>query len=138
MKKHACILIASLAAAPFGAAQEAVAINSDVSGQPAWYETFTLEAGESIQPSGVELDEEAISLNWAGEGRWSVNLDVISRTSSLPILQEEMKAGASYNFTPRFSVGGALSVETNEADKAIQWTEQELNAGVRLETSFKF
>ena len=67
-----------------------------------------------------------------------MNLDVVSRVVESPLPREEMRAGATYQFTPRFSLGGSLTVGANELDDASQWKEQDIEAGVRLKTTFKF
>ncbi|MAK59829.1 MAG: hypothetical protein CMK09_02500 [Ponticaulis sp.] len=129
------------------AAQTAALPELEASGLPQseWSKNFTL-SGPALTDSATPEDPTA-SLSWqekakaftfGGDGRWAMNLDMVSRVVESPLPREEMRAGASYQFTPRFSLGGSVTVGANELDDASQWKEQNIEAGVRLKTTFKF
>ena len=67
-----------------------------------------------------------------------MNLKTVTRSEESPLPREEMSAGAMYNFTPRFSLGGSVSLGADELDDVSAWKEQNVEAGVRLKTTFKF
>lgn len=107
-----------------------------------WSRNFTLS--ETAQPSpsdpvpGVTLQERSQDFQIGGDGRWNMNLHVTTRSEESPLPREEYRAGAMYQFTPRFSFGGSVSVGAEELDDVTRWQEQEVEAGVRLETTFRF
>jgi hypothetical protein len=47
-------------------------------------------------------------------------------------------AEAEFRITPRISVGGELTIGANELDDTRQWEEQQIEAGIRLRSAFKF
>ena len=49
-----------------------------------------------------------------------------------------MLAEAEFRITPRLSVGGELTIRAEEFDEASTWEEQEIEAGIRLRSAFKF
>ena len=49
-----------------------------------------------------------------------------------------MLAEAQFRITPRISVGGELSIAAEELDDTTQWEDQEIEAGIRLRSAFKF
>lgn len=137
MRLPICLLASALIATPVASAQEMM--RGDPETQPAWYERFTFDFEESGVPqTSLDLTEDARSFSWGENSRWSVNFNLISRSVESPLPREEMSAGARYNFTPRFSIGGQVSVGANELDDSSKWTEQDIEAGVKLETSLKF
>ena len=126
------------------AAQNAVVPNHDSTLAPTseWSKNFTVnDPSLNIESSisGVaSWIEKAQIFKFGGDGRWNLDLNVVSRPVESPLPREEMRAGATYKFTPRFSLGGSLSVGAEELDDMSQWKEQEVEAGVRLKTTFKF
>lgn len=104
-----------------------------------WSRNFTIsEAPQAADPNALSLQEKSQTLHFGGNGRWQMNIDLITRPDDSPLPREEYTAGAMYQFTPRFSLGGSLSVGAQELDDVSRWQEQEVEAGVRLETTFKF
>ncbi|MAP93812.1 MAG: hypothetical protein CMK07_02580 [Ponticaulis sp.] len=109
-----------------------------------WSKNFTLPDSlpmATLAPEAkpnLSIQEKAQTFRMGGNGRWQMNLNVVSRPIESPLPREEMRAGATYQFTPRFSLGGSLSVGAEELDDASQWEEQNIEAGVRLKTTFKF
>ena len=67
-----------------------------------------------------------------------MNLETGTRADDSPLPREEMRAGATYQFTPRFSLGGSVSLGAEELDDVSTWKEQDVKAGVRRKTTFKF
>ena len=61
-----------------------------------------------------------------------------SRDERSPLAREEMRAGANFRITPRISVGGEFSIGADELDDTTKWQEQQLEAGIRLRSAFKF
>ena len=51
---------------------------------------------------------------------------------------KEMMAEAEFRITPRISVGGELTIGAEELDDTGQWEDQEIEAGIRLRSAFKF
>ena len=49
-----------------------------------------------------------------------------------------MMAEAQFRITPRLSVGGELTIAAEELDDASRWEDQEIEAGIRLRSAFKF
>ena len=86
----------------------------------------------------MTFQENARAFQWGGIGRWKMNLHMVTRPEESPLPREEMRAGASYQFTPRFSVGGQVSVGAQELNDVSTWEEQEVEAGVQLKSTFKF
>tara|TARA_B100000678_G_scaffold276167_2_gene268731 strand:+ start:5227 stop:5661 length:435 start_codon:yes stop_codon:yes gene_type:complete len=109
--------------------------------QTEWSKNFTSNAPVApITDAGSMLvwQEQAQAFKFGGNGRWQMNLNVVTRLEDSPLPREEYRAGATYQFTPRFSLSGSLSVGADELNDMSQWQEQEVEAGVRLKTTFKF
>ncbi|MBN03137.1 MAG: hypothetical protein CMK08_03085 [Ponticaulis sp.] len=126
------------------AAQNASAISPDESSYltpNSWTRNFTL-SDTTPSPSdpvpSVTLQERSQDFQIIGTSRWAMNLNVTTRSEDSPLPREEYRAGATYQFTPRFSFGGSVSVGADELDDVSRWQEQEVEAGVRLETTFRF
>ena len=118
---------------------DASAIVAPVEPNTNWDRNFTLNDSQPIELAGpLKIQEKAQAFQFGGAGRWQMNVDVVSRPVESPLPREEMRAGATYQFTPRFSLGGSFSVGANELDDVSQWEEQKVEAGVRLKTTFKF
>lgn len=126
------------------AAQNAVVPNheSSIAAPSEWSKNFTVSdpaiSTENALSNVASWIEKAQTFQFGGNGRWNLNVNVVTRPVESPLPREEMRAGATYQFTPRFSLGGSLSVGANELDDVSQWKEQEVEAGVRLKTTFKF
>jgi len=70
-----------------------------------------------------------------------VSVDKFTRLGTSPLPREEVQAGASFKITPRFSVGGEVSIradELNELNDSARWENQDVEAGIRLKSAFKF
>jgi hypothetical protein len=76
-----------------------------------------------------------------GDSRWELSLDKFTRLGVSPLPREEVQAGATFKITPRFSVGGEVSIradELNELNDSARWENQDVEAGIRLKSAFKF
>ena len=49
-----------------------------------------------------------------------------------------MMAEAEFRITPRISVGGELTIGADEINDTARWEDQEIEAGIRLRSAFKF
>jgi hypothetical protein len=108
-----------------------------------WYERFTrdpiAENETQIRPDPDR--QTAFSLNTA---RWGLTVNVQDADRSRALSQDRAALGAYYHFTPRFRVGGELSVAGEmAAEKPLveprrRDQERQPAAGVRLESAFKF
>jgi len=117
---------------------DAPTISETEEASPEWYRKFTFDTGADESPVWQARPESDISLNWVTGKRWSLNIDLRRRDEESPLPREEMSAAANFSITPRFSVGGELSVGANELDDSSQWQEQQVEAGIRLQSAYKF
>ena len=109
--------------------------------EPDWYRQFTIVAPPSTFENNPALQtspNQDISLNWADAGRWQFSIDLTSRPEDSPLPREQMSAGATFKITPRFSVGGDLSVASSELEKTQVFTGEDVETGVRFRSAFKF
>ena len=105
-----------------------------------WYERFTY-GSDDVTASGLPNDAQVFdfTLDWAANDRWSVSLDLRNRFNGVSVPRDEFEVGAFYQITPRLRLGGALSLGRPEADVAVPVAPgDELDAGVKFETGFKF
>jgi len=92
-----------------------------------------------VSSPSTELDE--FGLKWTGAGRWGLTLDVIRRegdqVSALP--DREISAGAFYQFSPSFRLGGGISISGEKlSDDASRFADEEAETNVRIESAFSF
>ncbi len=110
--------------------------------QPDWYRQFTvtdiartdIESNPAIQSSPAD----EIRLEWLNTGRWQFSVDLRSRPEDSPLPREEMSAGATFQITPRISIGGDLSLGADELNKSSKWSDEQIEAGIKLRSAFKF
>jgi hypothetical protein len=83
---------------------------------------------------------EDVSMQFSGSDRWEFRIDKLSRPSAnlSPLPRQEMQAGATFKITPRFSVGGEVSVGADDLNAVSTWEDREVETGVRLKSAFKF
>lgn len=141
--KQKALIFAGLAILTCGAlsaeAQEVIAVPSAQTIEaPNWDQNFTFSESLSFEADSMFLPEKAQSYQFGGSGRWQMNLERVTRPEDSPLPREEMRAGATYSFTPRFSLGGSVSVGAQELNDVSTWKEQNVEAGVKLKTTFKF
>ncbi len=108
--------------------------------EPDWYRQFTLKSDADLsRDAGLQLaPEKGLSLDFSNVRGWQFRVDLRTRDNQSPLPREEMSAGATFRITPRLSIGGDLSVGAHELDDASQWDDQQLEAGIRLRSAFKF
>lgn len=142
--KHATFIICTIAALTGGQAfaQTAnVAVGPVVESLEAqsWDQNFTLSDAATLDETGsLFFPENGQSFQFGGSGRWSMDVQTLTRTEESLLPREEMSAGAMYQFTPRFSFGGSVTVGASDLEAVDQWEEQDIEAGVKLKSTFKF
>jgi len=107
---------------------------------PAWYQQFTIADPGFVTPEAAPegFEQKDLKLQWLKTGRWELTLDLTSRNDSSALPREEMAAGATFQITPRISVGGDVSVGAQELDDQSEWDDQDIEAGIRLRSAFRF
>ncbi len=141
--------MAMLAAAPAVAdersASEVLSMNAPTlaetdRAEPDWFQSFTTSAAKNL--TGIEIWETEptrdINLQWVKGDRWQLNIDVKTRPDGSPLPREEVSAEATFRLTPRISIGGAVSIGAEELQRESVWDDEELEAGIRLKSAFKF
>lgn len=142
-------LISAIAVfAPVAMADEADAVKAMKMSTPAisetkaakadWYRQFIKRDAPDTRPVWQVEPTDDISISFDNDRRWALNLELLSRPTTSPLPREEMQAGATFRITPRFSIGGEVSVAANELNSAARWEAQDLEAGIRLKSAFKF
>ena len=142
-------LAVTLAAAPAFAQGKASAspVSGDLARQaPAGF-TFGLglsndESERTLLPV-APIRKDKLALSWKPSSNWDVTLDLTSRSQNQIFAREEVTAGVSYQVTPRFRLGGGLTVKgdsltaslSNPADIARN---PSTDASVRIESAFSF
>ncbi len=106
--------------------------------EPEWFQTFSFSSSALNAPIWGERPSQTYNLAWITGDRWSLSLDLTSRDQDSPLPREEMLAEAEFRITPRISVGGELTIAAEELEDTAQWQEQEIEAGIRLRSAFKF
>lgn len=121
------------------AAQDGIAVSGDTAVEAqSWDQNFSIDETLSFNVDTMFMPEKAQAYQFGGTGKWAMNLETVTRTEDSPLPREEMRAGASYQFTPRFSLGGTVSVGADQLNDVSTWKEQKVEAGVKLKTTFKF
>ncbi|MEM9939144.1 MAG: NtrZ family periplasmic regulatory protein [Pseudomonadota bacterium] len=106
--------------------------------QPDWYQQFTFSSNDIASPAWQAEPSQTFSLAWVKGDRWSVSVDMTSRDTTSPLPAEEMSVGSEFRITPRISVGGELSIGSNDAVSISDLNQQDIEAGIRLRSAFKF
>jgi hypothetical protein len=98
-----------------------------------------------LQVGPITKDE--VELTWRPANNWDVTLDLTTRSQNeLPnqlFPREEVTAGVTYQVTPRFRLGGGVtlkgdSVAESLADPATRFGKEGSEASVRIESAFSF
>ncbi|HBH42816.1 MULTISPECIES: NtrZ family periplasmic regulatory protein [Hyphomonas] len=116
----------------------APSISETSAAQSEWYRQFAQSKPASAEPVWQAKPDREFSMQFGSNTRWQLNLDKVSRTDLSPLPREEMQAGATFRITPRFSVGGEVSVGADELNDTSTWESREVEAGIRLKSAFKF
>ena len=135
------VLVTAGAAAPGVAyAQDSVAERNAIRAEVPWFERFTLNHGPNQTTTGPGQSDARGVQAWQPATRWgvTVNLREAERSVTAPVPGDETAVGAYYQFTPSVRVGGQVSVGRSEALTTTQQNRDEPEAGVRLESAFRF
>lgn len=134
----------ALASAPVYAdeADAPLAEAEPVTTSPAWYRQFTF-GSEKRSPSDTApmlwSDEERdYNLSWSATGRLQLHFGMANRPDESPLPRSEVSAGASYDITPRLSLGGQFRVGSDDLEAASRNDQRDVEAGIELRSSFKF
>lgn len=106
--------------------------------KPDWFQTFNFGNTDFNAPIWQDRPAQTFNLAWIKGDRWSLSLDLTSRENDSPLAREEMLAEAEFRITPRISVGGELTIGAEELNDTTRWEDQEIEAGIRLRSAFKF
>ena len=106
--------------------------------EPDWFQQFTFSSRD-IETTLLQTEpSKSFNLAWVKGDRWSLSVDLTSRDKRSHLPREEMSAGAEFRITPRISIGGELRIGANDLEETILWEEQQIEAGIRLRSAFKF
>lgn len=108
-------------------------------GQADWYRQFAVVKSQVDHSSSWQTEpSDDTNFAWSQGKRWQLSIDLLSRPETSPLPREEMQAGATFKITPRLSIGGEVRVGAHELDDSSQWEEQQIEAGIRLKSAYKF
>ncbi len=120
---------------------DAPSISETESAEPEWYRQFTIAAPPASpeeSPAYAGVPSEEFSFNFSEGNRWRFSIDLTSRPEESVLPREQMSAGATFQITPRFSVGGDVSVGADELEDRADWNGDDVETGVRLRSAFRF
>ena len=135
--------LGALAALPAAAQTEpmelsAPKVSETEKAEPDWYRQFTLNSPTDQTPIWQGAPNREVRLAWVEGEKWQLSVDLTQRPDGSPLAREEMRAGADFRITPRISVGGVLTLGANDEKSLQQLQSEELEAGIRLRSAFKF
>jgi hypothetical protein len=93
------------------------------------------------------ITKDELEFTWKPANNWDVTLDLTTRSRNpLPnqlFPREEVTAGVTYQVTPRFRLGGGVTVKGDSvaeslSDPATRFGREGSNASVRIESAFSF
>ncbi len=89
------------------------------------------------------IEKDQVELSWKPGAKWGITLDLTSRSDNQILPREEMFAGAYYQVTPRFRLGGGVGMKGDSLSSSLTKPgsdfRQELSeASVRVESAFSF
>jgi hypothetical protein len=117
--------------------------SADAKGEPEWFREFSFASDAGTEMLLTPGSEDNWGLSFGSGERWSITVDRKSRdalTEMAPLPREEFSAGAMFRLTPRFSFGGEVKVGADSLDveELSLNGEEEVEAGIRLRSAFKF
>ncbi len=144
-----CVFSATVLAMPAAAQEDsrlptvtvdAPQLSETQAGKVDWYRQFAISKPVDARPVWQSESSEDVSMQFSGSDRWEFRIDKLSRPSASlsPLPRQEMQAGATFKITPRFSVGGEVSVGADDLNAVSTWEERDMETGVRLKSAFKF
>lgn len=117
---------------------QAPSLSESKAAEADWYRQFAQPKPADTKPVWQPEPTDDFSVQFGGNARWQLNLDMLTRPSSSPLPREQMQAGATFRVTPRFSVGGEVSLGAERLDDTSKWEDSQLETGIRLKSAFKF
>tara|TARA_R110000796_G_scaffold18737_1_gene56703 strand:+ start:196 stop:648 length:453 start_codon:yes stop_codon:yes gene_type:complete len=117
---------------------QAPSLSESKAAEADWYRQFAQPKPADAKPVWQPEPTDDFSVQFGGNTRWQLNLDMLTRPNSSPLPREQMQAGATFRVTPRFSVGGEVSVGAERLNDTSQWEDSQLETGIRLKSAFKF
>lgn len=108
-----------------------------------WHERFTTSTGVVEQYVGPSVSAAGPSISWMPTARWGVTVKTNEGQRTTSEVADQASIGAFYHFSPRFRVGGQLSVTGEQPIGPRETAEnpgstRDTSAGVKLESAFKF
>ncbi len=98
----------------------------------------------SLLPVGP-ITKDQVALSWRPASNWDLTLDLTSRSQTANGLfaREEVTAGVTYQVTPRFRLGGGVTVKGDSlaeslSNPASNFGREGNEASVRIESAFSF
>lgn len=101
------------------------------------------ETERSLLPVGP-IAKDQLELKWRPANNWDVTLDLTSRSQNDLFAREEVTAGVNYQVTPRFRLGGGVTVKGDSLAASLSspatnfGREGSTEASVRIESAFSF
>lgn len=103
------------------------------------------ESERTLLPVGP-IAKDSVALSWKPDNNWDVTLDLTSRQpNGLPqqlFPREEVTAGVTYQVTPRFRLGGGVTVRGDSLADSLSNPaaigREGSEASVRIESAFSF
>ncbi|MBY9065922.1 hypothetical protein K1X12_03380 [Hyphomonas sp. WL0036] len=117
---------------------EAPTLSETSSARTDWYRQFSEGKPPESRLQWQAEPTQEFSVHIGKDSRWQLNLDKVTRPGETMLPREEVQAGATFRVTPRFSVGGEVRFGADEIDSSTRWESQEVEAGIRLKSAFKF
>ncbi len=103
---------------------------------------LTKDASErTLLPVGP-IQKDSVALTWKPASNWDVTLDLTSRSPNELFAREEVTAGVTYQVTPRFRLGGGVTVKGDSLSDSLSnpaaIAREGNEASVRIESAFSF
>ncbi len=102
------------------------------------------QAERSLLPVGP-VTKDQVALSFKPTNNWDVTLDLTSRSQTANGLfaREEVTAGVTYQVTPRFRLGGGVTVKGDSLSQSLSspannFGKEGNEASVRIESAFSF
>ncbi len=112
----------------------------DAGANVGWIDRLSLNKGAErpVLPL-APIESDQLQLAWRPGGKWGITLDLTSREPNEVLPREELAAGAYYQVTPRFRLGGGVTLNGDSLSAAARgWQQKQGEAGVRIESAFSF
>lgn len=117
---------------------DAPTLSETNSARSEWYRQFSEGKPPESRLQWQAEPNQDFSVQIGKDSRWQLNLDKVTRPGQTYLPREEVQAGATFRITPRLSVGGEVRIGAEEIDSSTRWENQEVEAGIRLKSAFKF